>query len=407
MLARLLGASLAMLAWTGAAQAEGGTLVIVGGALDPANDEIFTALLEARPEGAPGIAIIPAASEGAQGSARAFAAALERHGARASDITMVRLALVDDPATPDEDESTWRTNAHDPQEIAVIERAGAIWFVGGDQSRIIAVLHEADGRDTPMLAAIRRRLQDGAVLGGTSAGAAIMSRGMITQGASLGLPLADTGGDAVSVGAGLGFFESALIDQHFGERARLGRLAVALTEPGQAQRIGLGIDEDTALLVKPESGTASVAGSGYVALLDARTASRTTGSRTGITGLTLGLAGAGDRIDLVSWRITPAPARRPATGGAPEETPLPAGGGMAYGDQSVPAVVGGVLVDAGEAVVERHSFAGREGVTYRFARTAATTGLWGRDRPGRGRYTIEGIAFDIIPITVEIAPAAD
>jgi hypothetical protein len=58
-------------------------------------------------------------------------------------------------------------------------------------------------------------------------------------------------------------------------------------------------------------------------------------------------------------------------------------------------------------VTERHSFAGREGVTYRFAKTGAARGWWGRDTQGRARYTIEGVAFDITPITVAIRKAAD
>ncbi|MFM7404037.1 MAG: cyanophycinase [Erythrobacter sp.] len=398
-------AGMALLTPVGEAYADTGTLVIVGGGLDPANAEVYTALLEARPADAPGIAIIPAASESARGSMRAVASAFERHGARREDIIMVHLALLDDPATPDVDESTWRGNADDPDEIAKVARAGAIWFVGGDQQRITAVLREPDGGDTPMLAAIRRRLAGGAVVGGTSAGAAIMSRTMMTQGSSLGPPLVKSGGDALQLGAGLGFFEAALIDQHFGERARLGRLAVALSEPGQPGSLGLGIDEDTALIVKPDSGTARVAGSGYVTLLDARAAHRTIGTRTRITGLSLGLAGAGDTIDLAAWHVTPASARQPVTPHAAEEAALPAGGGMAYGDQRLAAVVGEALLEGGVMQVERHSFAGSEGLTYRFRVTPASAGWWGRDARGRGRYTITGIGFDILPVTIAITPA--
>lgn len=408
MLRRSVVAGFALLASAGAAQAEGGTLVIVGGGLDPANGEIYVALLAARPEGAPGIAIIPAASGESATSARAATRALERHGANPADIVTIRLALVDDPGTPADDESRWAGNAHNPTEIAAVEQAGAIWFLGGDQARITAVLLEKDGSDTPMLAAIRRRLSAGAVVGGTSAGAAIMSEGMIGQGDSLGALLANVGGEPLELTRGLGFLKGALVDQHFGERARLGRLAVAITDPAQPQRIGLGIDEDTALIVSLGDGRAQVKGSGYVTLLDARTAQRTPGQRIGIEGLTLGLAGAGDSIDLAGPALTPAPLRKPTAGREYVERPLLAGGGMAYGDQSLAVVVGeGLLDNAVVRVTERHSFAGGEGVTYRFAKTGAARGWWGRDAQGRARYTIEGVAFDITPITVEIRKAND
>lgn len=408
MRARFILAGLALVASTAAARAEGGTLVIVGGGLDPANAEIFAALLDARPEGAPGIAIIPAASGESAASSRAFTAALQRHGAKPEDIVTIRLAAVDDPGTPDEDESRWAGNAHDPAEIAAVKGAGAIWFLGGDQARITAVLLEKDGSDTPMLAAIRQRLAGGAVVGGTSAGAAIMSEGMIGQGDSLGALLANAGGEPLELTRGLGFLKGALVDQHFGERARLGRLAVAITDPGQPQRIGLGIDEDTALIVSLGDGRALVKGSGYVTLLDARMAQRTRGPRIGIAGLRLGLAGAGDSIGLAEPGVTPAPIRRPTAGREYVERPLLAGGGMAYGDQTLAGVVGeGLLDNAAASVTERHSFAGREGVTYRFAKTGAARGWWGRDAQGRARYTIEGVAFDITPITVAIRKATD
>jgi len=66
-----------------------------------------------------------------------------------------------------------------------------------------------------------------------------------------------------------------------------------------------------------------------------------------------------------------------------------------------------LLDNAVARVTERHSFAGSQGVTFRFAKTGAARGWWGRDTQGRARYTIEGVAFDITPITVEIRKAAD
>ena len=235
-----------------------------------------------------------------------------------------------------------------------------------------------------------------------------MSAAMITQGDSPGALLPDGGGEPLGLARGLGFLPDALVDQHFSERARLGRLAAALTDPAQPFRIGLGIDEDTALIVHPGQARARVAGSGYVTLLDARAAARTPGRRIGIDGLVLGLAGAGDSIDLAAASVAPAPFRKPTAGREYVERPLPAGGGMAYGEQTIAIVAGeGLLDNSAARVVERHSFAEREGVTYHFAKRSGARGWWGRDAGGSARYTLTGVAFAITPITIAIRKATD
>ena len=218
-------ALLALLALAGPARAEEGTLVIVGGGLEPGNAAVHKAFLNARPADAPAIVIIPAASGEPQTSADSFAEALVSHGAKANDIAAIRLAMIDDPATEDVDESRWAANAASAEEIvrrlflicekeiAKISKAGAIWFTGGDQSRITALLIGADGRETPMLAAIRQRLREGAVVGGSSAGAAIMSDPMITQGDTLAALLPGSPGEPMALGRGLGFVTGALVDQ--------------------------------------------------------------------------------------------------------------------------------------------------------------------------------------------------
>ncbi|MBX7541278.1 cyanophycinase [Qipengyuania sphaerica] len=382
-------------------QAQPGTLVIVGGGLEPDNEEVLRAFLDARPANARAIAIVPAASGAPSQSAADFRESLIGFGADPADIRIVELAMLDDPQSAEIDEAGWAANASDAAEIAKIARAGAIWFTGGDQSRLTKLLIEDDGGDTPMLAAIRERLKTGAVVGGTSAGAAIMSDPMITQGDTLAALLPDAPGEAVRFDRGLGFLGNVLVDQHFGERARLGRLAALLTHERQPHRIGIGIDEDTAIKVAVGDTEALVLGTGYVTLLDARGASRGSGTRFAVRNMSLSLASSGDRISLIDGRIEPAPFKEATVGNEYFGRATVSGGGMALGATSLAEVAGEALLDNSAArEVERHSFSGAHGVIYRLVQTDASQGWWGRPPEGRAAYALAAVRFDIEPIDI-------
>ncbi len=403
---KLIALTLAMLAaacTVPGARAEPGTLVIVGGGLEPDNAEVFSAFLDARPSDAPMIAIIPAASGEPTRSAEAFRETLIAHGLEADVIEVVRIATEDDPTTTEIDESQWATNVANPEELARIARAGGIWFTGGDQSRITGLLLDAAGRDTQMLAAIRQRLRDGAVIGGTSAGAAIMSDPMITQGDTLSALLPGTQGEPLQTGQGLGFVEGMLVDQHFGERARLGRLVAALLLDGQPHRTGVGVDENTAIVLRSGGTTARVVGTGYATFIDARAAQVGGGERFAASNLSLSLAASGDTIDLATGSVMPASFRNGTVGNEYHDSPPIAGGGMALGATSLADVVGeGLLDNSAAQAVERQSFSNTYGVTYRFTQNDASRGWWGRGPDGAARYAFEKLRFDIEPIDVII-----
>jgi cyanophycinase len=249
-----------------------GSLVIVGGGLSPDNAEIYRAFID-RVDGGK-IALIPSASGEPQASLDAFAANLLRYGVASDRITHVRLAEVDDPATA-ADEAAWAGNARNVSEIAKIKAVNGIWFTGGDQARTMRLLVRK-GKDTPMLAAIRKRLKTGAVVGGTSAGAAIMGSGMIVCGdpkrakEPLGKSSADCAqqegqSEPLVLGRGLGFLPNHVIDQHFSQRGRLLRL-VRAQACGAGH--GIGIDEDTAIVVDLAGRRAHVIGSGRVTQIE-------------------------------------------------------------------------------------------------------------------------------------------
>jgi cyanophycinase len=127
----------------------------------------------------------------------------------------------------------------------MVADADGIFMTGGDQKRLLAIIG-GTALDAEMHTALKVR---GACIGGTSAGASAMSGHMLAQGKTDLLP--EKG--AVSLGAGLGFLHRVVIDQHFSERQRLSRLLSVVAQNPYLQ--GIGIDEDTALVV--ERGAAS------------------------------------------------------------------------------------------------------------------------------------------------------
>lgn len=138
-----------------------------------------------------------------------------------------------------------------------IERASAIFFTGGNQLRLSTILG-----GTPAAQMIRACNAAGATVGGTSAGASILSEHMIAFGKEGSSPRADS----VRLAPGLGLTNRFVIDQHFRQRDRLGRLLAALAYNPFA--IGIGLDEDTAAFIGPDN-TLEVEGSGSVSVVDA------------------------------------------------------------------------------------------------------------------------------------------
>jgi len=153
-----------------------------------------------------------------------------------------------------------RQDANDEEKVRMVAEADGIFMTGGDQKRLMAIIG-GTALDAEMHTALKVR---GACIGGTSAGASAMSGHMLTQGKTDLLP--EKG--AVHMGAGLGFLHKVVIDQHFSERQRLARLLSAVAQ--NPYLMGIGIDEDTALVVERGRGI-EVLGEGSVTVVDGRT----------------------------------------------------------------------------------------------------------------------------------------
>ena len=183
-----------------------------------------------------------------------------------------------------------------------------VWFGGGDQARLTAALG-----GTRVEAAIRRRYLDGAVVGGTSAGAAVMSTPMITgderRPGGDRPPEKDSSDafmtiarDDVVTTDGFGLIRGAIVDQHFVRRRRGNRLlSVVLEHP---ELVGIGIDESTALEVGP-SGPWRILGASVAVVYDGRQAKITpAGATLGTTGVRLSVLPAGSTYDLATGSAT-------------------------------------------------------------------------------------------------------
>ncbi len=137
-----------------------------------------------------------------------------------------------------------------------LEQADGIFITGGNQLRLSTILG-----GTEVAKKIRRLNAKGIHVAGTSAGAAIMPEHMIAGGDAGAMP----SGDGVNLAPGLGLTNALLIDQHFSQRHRLGRLLTAISY--NPFMLGIGIDEDTAIFIDPEH-SFEVVGSGAVTVID-------------------------------------------------------------------------------------------------------------------------------------------
>ncbi|MFW5469477.1 cyanophycinase [Knoellia sp. CPCC 206435] len=151
-----------------------------------------------------------------------------------------------------------RREAHDPDAVALVDQASGIFMSGGSQLRLSQFFP-----GTPLGDALHRAHARGAVVAGTSAGASIMSEFMISMGDE-GITPVQRGSQ---ISAGIGLLKGVVVDQHFAQRSRYGRLlSVVAASPSL---LGIGIDEDTAIEV--HHGTRfTVHGRGGVIVMDCR-----------------------------------------------------------------------------------------------------------------------------------------
>jgi cyanophycinase len=180
--------------------------------------------------------------------------------------------------------------------VSQIDSATGIFMTGGNQIRVASILG-----GTRVAEALMRHNREGVPVAGTSAGASVMSAVMVAGGRSGATPRPHI----AQMSPGLGLIDSVIIDQHFRERDRVGRLVTMVSyNPGL---LGLGVDEDTAALITPDN-MLEVIGKGSVLVVDGSHMTSTIAATRGRRPITISNAvvhfvADGDRFDLTCRRV--------------------------------------------------------------------------------------------------------
>jgi cyanophycinase len=262
-----------------------GPVMPIGGAEDKdgnGKDEILMRFLDLAGGPKARIVVIPTASEIPEELAKDYIEAFTKLGAKSVEVLDVRQ----------------REDANAQPAVDLIESATGIFITGGSQARLVERLN-----GTLVMEAIRQRNLEGVIVAGTSAGASILASHMMLGGTGL----AGNSGDAAArknmaeMAAGFGLLEHVMVDQHFSQRGRMGRLlSVYAANPGL---LSVGLDENTAVLI--DDGILEVLGSGMVTIVNGRNSrsdyfEREVGEVLTVADSHLSVLGPGRKFDLIS-----------------------------------------------------------------------------------------------------------
>ena len=232
------------------------------------------------------ILVIPTASESPGEMGQRYVDVFGKLGAGQVDVLQVRA----------------REEANAQAAIDQVTAATGIFITGGSQGRLVAHLS-----GTHVMECIRERNANGIVVAGTSAGASILASHMMLGGTGLAGNSSDAAArkHMVELVAGFGLLQDVIVDQHFSERGRMGRLlSVYAANPGL---LGIGLDEDTAVLIEG-SGSMEALGTGMVTVIDGRNSisdyfEREVGEVLTVANSHLFVLGPGRRFDLEQRQV--------------------------------------------------------------------------------------------------------
>ena len=396
-----------------------GSLVIVGGGLEADNKSVFNQLIELSGGADKAVfSVIPSASGVATQTWVYFSKVLISFGVKAENIHLIPIAMADDDSTTDINEASWSKNATKPELAEIVRKSTCVWFSGGDQLRTMKTLLNADGSRTPVLEAVWDVFNRGGVVGGTSAGAAIMSEPMIGAGNSMGALRNGVKtnfegedfpeSDGVLLTHGMGFFPLGMVDQHFNARARLARLVMVMMHGNNASRPGFGVDENTALIYLGKQKQLKVAGAAGVTLVDARKATMVyRQNQPSVDNIMLSYLDEGDIYDIETGKIIPAPGKKPTRNNEYYNTANPAQAGMFSGTATgFLNLITVSLIDnkAVEKVTNLNFTDSNHGFQVTLSKTPESKGFYTDKPDGNDHYTVTDIRMDITPVLISVTP---
>jgi cyanophycinase len=372
------------------APATKGSLVIIGGALRPDNAPVWERIVQLGGGQGARIAVFASASANPEKAGAALVERLNKYGANAFFVPVaVRLTGTD-----------YQAAADNPELAKAVRSAGGAYFAGGDQARITRALRRPDGSNTLVLDALWDLYRRGGVIAGTSAGAAIMSSTMFGHPkpvlATLKLGLTD----GQEITPGLGFIgDDVFVDQHLLVRGRFARMLPAMLQKGY--KLGLGIDENTAMIVGPKRDVEVIGYKGAL-VVDLSNANARQGDFN-VSNVRLSYLDNGDRYNIARHSFTPAPDK--ADGRLDPARPYyrePLFSADILGNSTVVDLMGklidsdqveaiGLTLDSANAVQPDLGF------EFRFSRTGESVGYMSAATEA---YSVYNVRLDIRPIVV-------
>ncbi|MFC5511434.1 cyanophycinase [Massilia jejuensis] len=368
-----------------------GSLVIIGGALRPDNAAVWERIVQLAGGQGARIAVFASASANPERAGAALVERLNKYGANAFFVPVaVRLTGTD-----------YQAAADNPELAMAVRSAGGAYFAGGDQARITRALRRPDGSNTRMLDALWDLYRRGGVIAGTSAGAAIMSSTMFGYPkpvlATLKLGLTD----GQEITPGLGFIgDDVFVDQHLLVRGRFARMLPAMLQKGY--KLGLGIDENTAMVVGPNR-EVEVLGYKGALVVDLSGANARQGPFN-VSNVRLSYLDNGDRFNIATHSFTPAPDK--ADGRLDPARPYyrePLFSADILGNSTVVDLMG-KLIDSdqpeaiGLTLDSPHGVQPDLGFEFKFSRTGESVGYMSATTEA---YSVYNVRLDIRPIVVK------
>ena len=258
---------------------EAGSLIIIGGGEDKKGERAILAEVAGKAAGRGKLVIVTAATEIPDEYLQDYLPVFKELGVRDVDVLDIRS----------------RADAYAEDGLQKLREAAVVFFTGGRQLRIAS---QVGG--SPIYKCMRQAYESGATIAGTSAGAAVMPETMVISGPSDDSP----DPDALAMAPGLGLLQGVVVDSHFAQRGRIGRLLAAVAQ--NPRNLGLGIDEDTAIVVDGHQDF-RVIGSGAIYVVDGGGISyssleRSAGGVLTVHDVKLHVLAGGDAFDWASKR---------------------------------------------------------------------------------------------------------